>query len=114
MDAAHAPVFGRGLAPQQAAGLEAVDHAAGRRGVEADLARQRALVHARLALGRRERGELHRRQVQALGLRHEQRHRPLLQAPDKVARLQGERQGQGGFGHGQGFPAAGVLLQSLF
>jgi hypothetical protein len=87
MDQTHPSVVRRGTAQQQTAGFQAVQHAARGGGVKADGRRQRALVHARLALGRGQGCKLHGRQVQALRLLHEEGHGKLLKTSNQMPGL---------------------------
>jgi hypothetical protein len=83
---ARAPVRGADHALHQALGLQPVDHAADGGAVEADGGRQAGLVDAGLLGNGIERGELHRRQVDADGLHLRLEHlgRLLVQPPDQV------------------------------
>ena len=84
---AYAPVRRAAAACDQAARLQPVDHAAYGRGVEANHAREPALVHSGLAHDSRQRAELHGRDAKGLGLLQEHGHGNLLQAPDEKARI---------------------------
>ena len=67
--------------------LEPLQHLGERRAIECDQCREARGIDVRHRADRRQRRVLDRRQVEALGLQHEQRDRDLLQPADQVSGL---------------------------
>ena len=81
----HTAVYWAGIAQHQATRFQSIDDATYRGSIEANGARQRALIHAWLTQHSRQRGVLHGRNREFLGLFHEHGHRNLLQAANVIA-----------------------------